>query len=87
MTTPTNRPRPDVRISPLAPAYYLGRPAHVWVEALGPRRRTTGISAAGPTPIDNIDASEQRIPVEQSPACLDDLLFSRRQAGPSGLVA
>jgi hypothetical protein len=27
------------RISPLAPAYYLGRPAHVWFEALRPKRR------------------------------------------------
>jgi hypothetical protein len=29
------------RISPLAPAYYLGRPAQVWFEALRPHRRGT----------------------------------------------
>jgi hypothetical protein len=54
MTPPTKRPAdprlepvvsPTIpqaswqRISPLAPAYYLGRPAHVWFEALRPKRR------------------------------------------------
>jgi hypothetical protein len=34
-------PLPPTRISPLAPAYYLGRPARVWHEALQPRRRVS----------------------------------------------
>ena len=33
------------RISPLAPAYYLGRPAQMWFEALRPRRRGTSLPA------------------------------------------
>jgi hypothetical protein len=36
-------PLPPAPISPLAPAYYLGRPARVWHEALQPRR---GVSVA-----------------------------------------
>jgi len=35
----TPQPPYSQRISPLAPAYYLGRPAHVWFEALRPKRR------------------------------------------------
>jgi hypothetical protein len=34
MTTPTITPTSHTRISHLAPAYYLGRPAHLWVDAL-----------------------------------------------------
>jgi hypothetical protein len=35
-------PQPLVRRPNTAPAYYLGRPAEVWINALRPRRRRTG---------------------------------------------
>ena len=39
MTTANLITHPPTRISPLAPAYYLGRPARVWMTAMNPRRR------------------------------------------------
>jgi hypothetical protein len=30
---------PRIRPSRLAPAYFLGRPAHLWIDALRPGRR------------------------------------------------
>jgi hypothetical protein len=38
MDTPAVAEAPRLRISPLSPAYFLGRPAYVWVDALRPRR-------------------------------------------------
>jgi hypothetical protein len=38
-TTPIVARDGRLRPSPLAPAYYLGRPAYQWAAALGPRRR------------------------------------------------
>ena len=48
-------------ISPLAPAYYLGKPARVWYEALRPRQSRTSIpatlSAATQAGVDEISFS------------------------------
>jgi hypothetical protein len=39
VTAPTVTALSVARITPLAPAYYLGHPAQQWVEALHPNRR------------------------------------------------
>jgi hypothetical protein len=73
MTNPTYVARPRVRISPLAPGYYMGHPAHVWIEACRPGRRTNGASYVVRPPTADTDESEGRTSAEQLPANPDDL--------------
>jgi hypothetical protein len=35
---------PRIHISPLAPAYYLGRPGYMWIDALRPQWRPTAVT-------------------------------------------
>jgi hypothetical protein len=44
MTSQTVTPVTRTRTSPLAPAYYLGRPAHLWIEALGRNGRPNRVA-------------------------------------------
>jgi hypothetical protein len=48
MTTASSITHPPARVSPLAPAYYLGRPARVWFEAMRPRRNATVVAPRKP---------------------------------------
>jgi hypothetical protein len=46
MAEPTLSNRRRTGISPLAPAYYLGRPAQVWLDAFGPGRNARQLAEA-----------------------------------------
>jgi hypothetical protein len=50
MATPTMIVVAPVGISPLAPPYYLGRPAHLWIDAVRPRWRPTPVAVAAEQP-------------------------------------
>ena len=48
-------PEPGFSRPNAAPAFYLGRPAHLWITVMRPRRRhTTSVHAGAVTPLDRL---------------------------------
>jgi hypothetical protein len=50
MATPTMIVVRPVRVSPLASPYYLGGPAHLWIDAVRPQWRPTPVAVAAEQP-------------------------------------